>query len=436
MTIHPEIAKILATLPAPDGSPLDPAAMRAGEAAQVAPLEERLPLHAVEDLTAATPSGDVPVRIYTPVEADTYGLLVYFHGGAFFLGSLDTHDHVARSLARETGHKVISVGYRLAPEAAFPAGLDDCYGVVRWAAEQGDEPGAGTERTSPSPATARAATSSPPSPRRPTTTGSLRSRTRSCSTRRWTWTSTSTATPRCGRTLKATVWRRRACCRSTPSTSRAGRIRRIPSSPPSSARTSPACRRHWSSRPSTTRCATRANSTAGACAEAGVDTTVSRYEGANHGFVQNFSWIPEFYRAFEETGEFLNAGAPRNDGARRCPSAGLPVGPVRSVQLLHRRPGAGHRRHRDRLVAGRRHGACAGGDRPADRGRPLDPADPRPHRPPRRRARPVGAHRPARAGGDPRGRRSAAALAPRPRRRVPGRPGAVPGRPRRRGEAD
>ena len=137
MSIHPQIAEILSTLPAPDGSPLDPAAMRAGEAAQVAPLEDRLPLHAVEDLTAATPSGDVPVRIYTPVAADAYGLLVYFHGGAFFLGSLDTHDHVARSLAKETGYKVISVGYRLAPEAAFPAGLDDCYGVLRWAAENG-----------------------------------------------------------------------------------------------------------------------------------------------------------------------------------------------------------------------------------------------------------------------------------------------------------
>jgi acetyl esterase len=138
MTIHPEIAKILATLPAPDGAPLDPATMRAGEAVQVPPLEERQTLHAVEDATAVTPSGEVPVRIYTPLDADAYGLLVYFHGGAFFLGSLDTHDHVARSLAKETGHKVISVGYRLSPEAAFPAGLEDCYGVVRWAAAQGD----------------------------------------------------------------------------------------------------------------------------------------------------------------------------------------------------------------------------------------------------------------------------------------------------------
>lgn len=134
MPLHPHIAQLIASLPAPPEGPLDPAAMRAGDEAHVAPLEERLPLHSVEDTTA----GDVPVRIYTPTDTDAYGLLVYFHGGAFFLGSLNTHDHVARNLAKETGLKVISVDYRLAPEAAFPAGLEDCHAVVRWAAENGE----------------------------------------------------------------------------------------------------------------------------------------------------------------------------------------------------------------------------------------------------------------------------------------------------------
>jgi acetyl esterase len=139
MTLHPEIAKALRSMPHPPPGPLDPVAMRAAEEAQVPPVAERLPLHSVEDLTARTPSGEeVPVRVYTPVVADSYGLLVYFHGGAFFLGSLETHDHVARNLARETGHVVVSVGYRRAPEAAFPAGLQDCYGVVRWAAANGE----------------------------------------------------------------------------------------------------------------------------------------------------------------------------------------------------------------------------------------------------------------------------------------------------------
>ena len=139
MSLHPQIAAALASMPAPPPGPLDPVAMRAGEESQVPPVEDRIPLHAVEDVTAHTLAGDVPVRIYTPVEADSFGLLVYLHGGAFFLGSLDTHDHVARALAQATGLRVLSVGYRLAPEAAFPAGLQDCYGVVRWAAEHGEE---------------------------------------------------------------------------------------------------------------------------------------------------------------------------------------------------------------------------------------------------------------------------------------------------------
>ncbi|MFF4237753.1 alpha/beta hydrolase [Actinomadura geliboluensis] len=138
MPLHPDIAKALAETPAPPPGPLDPAAMRAGEEAQVPPAADRLPLHSVEDRTARTAAGEVPLRIYTPADADAYGLLVYFHGGAFFLGSLETHDHVARSLAKETGLKVVSVGYRRAPEHAFPAGLDDCYAAVRWAAENGD----------------------------------------------------------------------------------------------------------------------------------------------------------------------------------------------------------------------------------------------------------------------------------------------------------
>ena len=132
MTLHPEIAKVLEHLPPPPPGPLDPAALRAAEEAQVPPVEERLPLHSVADTVARTPSGEVPVRIYTPVDADDHGLLVYFHGGAFFLGSLDTHDSLARDLAKETGLKVVSVGYRRAPEAPYPAGLQDCYEVVRW----------------------------------------------------------------------------------------------------------------------------------------------------------------------------------------------------------------------------------------------------------------------------------------------------------------
>ena len=109
---------------------IDPAALRVDEESQVPPLEERLPAGPVEDTTYA----GVPVRVYgSPTDA----VVVYVHGGAFFLGSLETHDHVARELAVATGRRVVSVGYRRAPEAAYPAGLDDCYAVVRHVIEQG-----------------------------------------------------------------------------------------------------------------------------------------------------------------------------------------------------------------------------------------------------------------------------------------------------------
>lgn len=141
MGLHPKIAEALAHAPAPPEGPLDPVAMRAADEKLVPPMDERLPVHHVEDAIVAAAAGGVPVRIYTPSDAESHGVIVYLHGGAFFLGSLDTHDHVARALAVETGCKIVSVGYRLAPEHAFPAGLDDCLAVVRWVAGSGNELG-------------------------------------------------------------------------------------------------------------------------------------------------------------------------------------------------------------------------------------------------------------------------------------------------------
>jgi acetyl esterase len=76
--------------------------------------------------------GDIPIRIYRDADAPT-GLVVYFHGGGFVIGSIGLMDNVARELAHASGAVVISVGYRLAPEDPYPAGLDDCEAVTRWA---------------------------------------------------------------------------------------------------------------------------------------------------------------------------------------------------------------------------------------------------------------------------------------------------------------
>ncbi|WP_322053031.1 alpha/beta hydrolase [Paraburkholderia bannensis] len=140
MALHPKVAQFIASLPPAPSGPLDPEAMRAADESHVAPIEQRLPVHSVLDQVAPTSAGDVPVRVYKPTAAQTHPLLVYFHGGAFFLGSLNTHDHIARALANATQCAVVSVGYRLAPEHAFPAGLSDCYAVVEWIEKTGRAP--------------------------------------------------------------------------------------------------------------------------------------------------------------------------------------------------------------------------------------------------------------------------------------------------------
>lgn len=74
------------------------------------------------------------------------GLLVYFHGGGWVVGGLESHDNVTHALCRRSGHRVLAVDYRLAPEHPFPAGLEDCSAAVRWAREHALELGVDPER--------------------------------------------------------------------------------------------------------------------------------------------------------------------------------------------------------------------------------------------------------------------------------------------------
>src|SRR2546421_7454478 len=92
----------------------------------------------VEDRSVPGPSGApaVSVRVYAPEDrsGDSGGIL-FIHGGAFVAGSVDQEHFLAVGLARDVQAVVVSVGYRLAPEHPFPAGLEDCYAALRWLSE-------------------------------------------------------------------------------------------------------------------------------------------------------------------------------------------------------------------------------------------------------------------------------------------------------------
>lgn len=88
------------------------------------------PLHRVEDRWIAGPTGEIPVRLYTARPGRRPAIL-YFHGGGFVIGDLDTHDGLCRLLADRADAHVIAVHYRLAPENAFPAAVEDCVAAFR-----------------------------------------------------------------------------------------------------------------------------------------------------------------------------------------------------------------------------------------------------------------------------------------------------------------
>jgi acetyl esterase len=88
----------------------------------------------VENRTIPGPRGEIPVRIYTPAGRAPFPLLVYFHGGGWVIGNLETHDALCRHLANAASAVVVSVDYRLAPEHPFPASGEDAYAATRWVA--------------------------------------------------------------------------------------------------------------------------------------------------------------------------------------------------------------------------------------------------------------------------------------------------------------
>jgi len=96
--------------------------------------------------TVPGPGLELPVRVYEPEGDGSHPVVVYFHGGGFVLGTLDSRDRICRTVAREAEAVVVSVAYRLAPEHPFPAAVEDAYAATEFVAEHADEFGADPDR--------------------------------------------------------------------------------------------------------------------------------------------------------------------------------------------------------------------------------------------------------------------------------------------------
>ncbi len=151
MTIDPQVQAILTLLaenPTPPiwELPIDEA--RAGYTAMAQLTDQKdVPIGKVRNTTIPGPGGDIPVRIYDPVAAGAVVPgVVFFHGGGFVIGNLDTHDVLCRLLANGSGARLVSVDYRLAPEHPFPAAVEDAYAATRWVQENAAELGIDANR--------------------------------------------------------------------------------------------------------------------------------------------------------------------------------------------------------------------------------------------------------------------------------------------------
>lgn len=103
-------------------------------------------LERVEDLSVPGPAGPIRARLWAATHHPGLPLLLYFHGGGFVVGGIETCEGMCRQIALQSGAAVIAVDYRLAPEHKFPAGLDDCFAALQWLVREGASLGLDTRR--------------------------------------------------------------------------------------------------------------------------------------------------------------------------------------------------------------------------------------------------------------------------------------------------
>ncbi|MEZ4867278.1 MAG: alpha/beta hydrolase [Caldilineaceae bacterium] len=144
-TLDPDVATILAEAAAEGGTPtylLTPEEARPGIHDMV---EQRggtpVPVAEIADRTIPGPAGAIPLRIYRPSAQGNLPILVFYHGGGWVVGDIESHDRLCRLLANGADCLVVSVDYRLAPEHKYPAAPEDCYAALTWVATHGAEIG-------------------------------------------------------------------------------------------------------------------------------------------------------------------------------------------------------------------------------------------------------------------------------------------------------
>ncbi len=152
MPVDPEIQAVLsamAAMNAPAMSQSTPEAARAAFRFMTVDMrrpEDVVPVKETEDVVIPTADGELPARIYRPEVAEPAPTIVFIHGGGFVIGDIESHDNQARAICAGTDSVVVSVDYRLAPEAPWPAAVDDSYAAVAWAANAIDTLGGDADR--------------------------------------------------------------------------------------------------------------------------------------------------------------------------------------------------------------------------------------------------------------------------------------------------
>ena len=141
MPLDSQVIKILKeaeSLGLPAYQDLSPTQARKQMLDQSPPVQTALSVKKVVDRKIPGPDGEIPIRLYYPGGDAPFATLVYFHGGGWVIGDLDTHHGFCHALAKTSGCLVVAVDYRLAPEHRYPAAVEDAYAATTWVAENSE----------------------------------------------------------------------------------------------------------------------------------------------------------------------------------------------------------------------------------------------------------------------------------------------------------